>query len=69
MKHHYRVSYVGNDSLEHRMVVWAEGRRLAAEEAQRRGAEFLLSVNATSPVWLWIAIGIGVAVALVIYVG
>ena len=51
------------------MVVWAEGRRLAAEEAQRRGAEFLLSVNATSPVWLWIAIGIGVAVALVIYVG
>ena len=67
MKHHYRVSYGGNDSLEHRMVVWAEGRRLAAEEAQRRGAEFRLSINATSSVWLWIAIG--VAVALVIYVG
>ena len=66
MKHHYRVSYVGNDSLEHRMVVWAENRRMAAEEAECRGADFVLSVNETSPVWLGIVIGIGVAVALVI---
>ena len=51
------------------MVVWAENRRMAAEEAERRGVDFVLSVNETSRVWWWIAIGIGVAVALVIYVG
>lgn len=48
------------------MVVWAENRRMAAEEAECRGADFVLSVNETSPVWLGIVIGIGVAVALVI---
>ena len=48
------------------MVVWAENPRMAAEEAERRGVDFVLSVNETSRVWWWIAIGIGVAVALVV---
>ena len=51
------------------MVVWAENPRMAAEEAERRGVDFVLSVNETSRVWWWIAIGIGVAVALVVCVG
>lgn len=69
MKFHCQVCYVGDDSLEHRMVVWAENRRMAAEEAERHGVDFVLSVNETSRVWWWIAIGIGVAVALVVCVG
>ena len=64
MKYRYRVRFVGNDSLEHRMVVWAENRRLAAEAARRSGADFVLSVKSDSGFWIWTALMIVVLVVL-----
>jgi len=68
MKIRYRIRYVGNDSRNHRMYIWAENSREVKLEAKRRGAEFVMSVKPASYAWLWILIGIGVAI-LVVAVG
>ena len=46
------------------MVVWAENRRLAAEEARRSGADFVLSVKSDSGFWIWTVLVIVVLVVL-----
>jgi len=69
----YRVVYVGNDSCEHRAVVYAEDHLSALAEAKRKhDVDFVLDVQkASTPLMLavkaalWLAV-LGAATAIAI---
>jgi len=65
-KYRYRVVYVGDDSMDHSMIVRAVDRHAAAAEAKRQGAEYVTSVKPSESQWPWILFCILAFLAIIV---